>query len=70
MFLGAKRKRHPMMTAIVWGLAVFGAYSAVSCIKDKACGCISGIKCMCGKLGKHKKDACACQDEHSEPYDG
>jgi hypothetical protein len=59
-----------MFSAVVVGLAVFGAYSAVKCVKDKACCCVDGIKCICGKIGMHKKESCSCNQTDTEPYDG
>ena len=62
MFMG-KRKKHPLMTVALVGMAAFGVYKAISCIKDKACCCMGSIKCMCGKLMGKKNEGCQCCEE-------
>lgn len=61
MFMkNGKKKMHPILAISIGAMAIYGAYSAVSCMKDKA-------KMLTNVFKKKKKcectTACDCEDE-------
>ena len=64
MFVGNKRKKHPLLAMAVGGLAIFGAYSAVCCAKNGLCTCKDKMTAMMGKKNKKcsPENAGAMQD--------
>ena len=64
-----KRRRHPLFTVTLWGLAMFGAYSVVGGMK---CACKNKVESMmsCMKKKPMGKSCCGtdsfCSEDGSE----
>ncbi|MBQ9070490.1 MAG: hypothetical protein IJY23_03995 [Clostridia bacterium] len=66
MFMkNGKKKTHPFVAIGVGAMALYGAYSVVSCIKDTCCEKAQ----MLTKALKKKKNEQKCEEEECEPYD-
>ncbi len=67
MFMGNKKKRHPLLAVAVGGLAIFGAYSLVLCAKNMCCSCKEKVMNLM-KFGKNKGECmdsvlCECDSD-------